>query len=110
MICFYSWCQLQAPRADRNSHFLPFSLSDIYVCMVSSPHNTAAAGHYIAIVSTAVETSDPEAEIKPALDLLHPISEKFVSISDQYLPTDDGTESQVGHLGVKPKWMDGFIY
>lgn len=64
--------------------------------MISFAHYVAAAGNYIAIVSTAVETSDPEAEIKPALDLLHPITEKFVSISDQYAPTDDGTESQVG--------------
>lgn len=75
---------------------LSLSLSDIYICMVSSAHKVAADKHYIAIVSTAVETSDPLAEIKPALDLLHPIVDKFVSISDQYAPTDDGTESQVG--------------
>lgn len=79
---------------------LPLSLSpsDIYVCMISFAHKVAADGNYIAIVSTAVETADPEAEIKPALDLLHPIAEKFVSVSDQYVPTDDGTESQVGPL------------
>lgn len=63
--------------------------------MISSAHNVAAEGKYIAIVSTSVETNDPEQEIKPALDLLLPIDQKFVSISDQYAPTDQGTKSQV---------------
>lgn len=55
----------------------------------------AAKGKYVAIVSTTVETNDPEKEIKPALDLLEPIEQKFVSISDLFKPTDSGTESQV---------------
>lgn len=63
--------------------------------MISFAHNVAAQGKYIAIASTTVETNDPEKEIKPALDLLEPIEQKFVSISDQYAPTDMGTESQV---------------
>lgn len=41
--------------------------NDIYVMMVSSAHAVAAKGKYIAIVSTTVETSKPEDEIKPAL-------------------------------------------
>ncbi|KAK2519328.1 Gdi2 [Columba livia] len=69
--------------------------SDIYVCMISSAHNVAAQGKYIAIASTTVETADPEKEIKPALDLLEPIEQKFVSISDLFAPTDLGTESQI---------------
>lgn len=68
--------------------------------MISSAHNVAAQGKYIAIVSTSVETNDPEQEIKPALDLLMPIDQKFVSISDQYEPTDLGTKSQVRSLGL----------
>lgn len=67
--------------------------------MISYAHNVAAADKYIAIVSTAVETNDPEKEIKPALDLLEPIEQKFVSISDQYAPTDMGTDSQVCSVG-----------
>lgn len=63
--------------------------------MISFAHNVAAQGKYIAIASTTVETSDPEKEVKPALDLLEPIEQKFVSISDLYAPTDLGTESQV---------------
>lgn len=51
---------------------------DIYVCMISYAHNVAAQGKYIAIASTTVETSDPEAEIQPALELLEPIDQKSV--------------------------------
>merc|ERR1711971_1338163 len=43
---------------------------DIYVCMVSATHNVCAKNYYAAIVSTTVETNDPESEIKPGLDLL----------------------------------------
>lgn len=53
--------------------------ADIYVCMISYAHNVAAQGKYIAIASTTVETSDPEAEIQPALELLEPIDQKSVS-------------------------------
>ncbi|XP_026517821.2 rab GDP dissociation inhibitor alpha-like, partial [Terrapene carolina triunguis] len=69
--------------------------SDIYVCLVSWAHNVAAPGKFIAIVSTTVETSEPEREVEPALQLLEPIDQKFVAISDLYEPMDDGTESQV---------------
>lgn len=72
-----------------------FPNTDIYVCMISFAHNVAAEGKYIAIASTTVETNDPESEIKPALDLLLPIEQKFISISDLYEPTDTGTDSQV---------------
>ena len=70
-------------------------VTDIYVCMVSCAHNVAAKGKYVAIISTTVETSEPEKELKPALDLLEPIEQKFVSTSDLYAPTDMGTDSQV---------------
>lgn len=46
--------------------------------MISYAHNVAAQGKYIAIASTTVETNDPEKEIKPALDLLEPIEQKYV--------------------------------
>lgn len=47
------------------------------------------------MVSTTVETDNPEAEIKPGLDLLGLVKQKFVTISDYYEPTDDGKESQI---------------
>jgi len=62
---------------------------DIYVTMVSSEHAVCSKGLYIAIVSTTVETNNPEAEIEPALKLLGNILEMFVSISDLHEPTND---------------------
>jgi Rab GDP dissociation inhibitor len=50
---------------------------------------------YVALVSTTVETNNPENEIKPGLALLEPIYQKFVSVSDLYEPVDDGTASKV---------------
>lgn len=49
---------------------------DIYIAGISSPHEVCAKGHYIAIVSTIVETSEPEKECEPGLALLGPIMEK----------------------------------
>nr|CAH7766066.1 unnamed protein product [Callosobruchus chinensis] len=69
--------------------------SDIYVSLVSHTHQVAAKGWFIAMVSTTVESENPEAEIKPGLDLLGPIRQKFVSVSDYYEPTDDGLQSQI---------------
>lgn len=36
----------------------------------------AGKGFYLAIVSTTVETNDPERELQPGLNLLGPIREK----------------------------------
>uniref|UniRef100_A0A6M2DSS7 Rab GDP dissociation inhibitor n=1 Tax=Xenopsylla cheopis TaxID=163159 RepID=A0A6M2DSS7_XENCH len=69
--------------------------SDIYVSVISFTHQVSAKGWFIAMVSTTVETENPEAEIKPGLDLLGTIRQKFVSVSDYYVPVDKGEESQV---------------
>ncbi|KAL1116083.1 hypothetical protein AAG570_005578 [Ranatra chinensis] len=69
--------------------------SDIYVSQVSYTHQVAAKGWFIAMVSTTVETDEPEAEIKPGLDLLGPVKQKFVIVSDYFEPTDNGLESQI---------------
>ncbi|XP_065051083.1 LOW QUALITY PROTEIN: rab GDP dissociation inhibitor beta-like [Rhopilema esculentum] len=81
-------CQLIIPQNQVNRK------SDIYVCLVSYTHNVASPGHYIAMVSTTVETSNPEEELNPGLKLLGVIEEKFVSVSDIYHPTDDGTNQR----------------
>lgn len=44
---------------------------------MSFAHNVASKDFYIAIVSTTVETANPESELKPGLDLLGPIKEKY---------------------------------
>lgn len=69
--------------------------SDIYVSVVSHTHQVAAKGWFIGMVSTTVETNNPENEIAPGLALLAPIVQKFVSISDYVVPIDNGDESQV---------------
>ena len=69
--------------------------SDIYVSCVSFTNQVAAKGWFIAMVSAFVETANPELEIKIGLDLLGPIRQKFVFISDVYKPLDDGLVSQI---------------
>jgi Rab GDP dissociation inhibitor len=61
----------------------------MYVSMVSSAHAVCAKGLFIAIVSTTVETKDPEKEIQPAIDLLGGCLEVFIQISDLHEPTND---------------------
>lgn len=82
-------CQVIIPQNQVNRK------SDIYVCCVSYTHQVASNGWFLAIVSTTVETADPYSEIKAGLDLLGPIEQKFVSISDLYEPVDDGVKSQL---------------
>jgi len=62
--------------------------SDIYVLCVSFAHNVSAKDWYVAIVSTTVETANPEAELEPGLRLLGPVAEKFVNVSDLYVPKE----------------------
>ena len=56
-----------------------FCSVDIYVSCVSSAHSVTSKGFHLVIVSTTVETDDPEAELTPGLDLLAPIKEKYES-------------------------------
>lgn len=69
--------------------------SDIYVSLISYTHQVSANGWFIAMVSTTVETNNPEAEIQPGLELLGSIRQKFMSVSDYLVPTDDGLQSQI---------------
>merc|ERR1719282_150050 len=69
--------------------------SDIYVTMVSDSHMVVPKGKYLAIVSTTVETQNPEAECLPALQLLGNILERFVIVSDSFEPIGDGKDNQV---------------
>lgn len=62
--------------------------NDMYVVCTSYVHKVCPEGYFIALVSTTVETSNPEAELAPGLKLLGPIKEKFVSVSDMYEPLD----------------------
>jgi len=63
--------------------------------MVSSSHAVCSKGLFIAMISTTVETSTPEVEIRPALDLLGDVLEMFVQISTIYEPVDDGRKDNL---------------
>merc|ERR1712039_624757 len=82
-------CQIIMPQ----KQFKPPRKNDIYVMMVSWAHSIAAKDKYVAIISTVVETANPQQEIKPALDLLGPILQMFVQVSDYKVPVDAGKET-----------------
>ena len=63
--------------------------------MVSYAHLICGQGYYVAMVPTMVESSTPEQEIQPALNLLGPILDMFVSVSTVYEPLEDGKTSNV---------------
>ena len=69
---------------------ITLSVVDIYVCCVSYTHAIAAKGFFLALVATNVETANPEAELRPGLDLLGPVLEKYdfcsVNLSFSTLP------------------------
>lgn len=67
--------------------------SDIYVLMVSGIHCVCKNGFYIAIVSATVETDNPEKELEPAYALLGNVREKFITISDMYVPVSDFSDN-----------------
>ena len=69
--------------------------TDTFISMVSSSHMICAQGIYVAMVSTTVETDTPEEEIQPAIDLLGPILDMFVSVSVTYDPLEDGKQSNL---------------
>ncbi|KAI9020241.1 GDP dissociation inhibitor [Phycomyces nitens] len=68
---------------------------DVYVACVSSNHNVCPKDTYLAIVSTVVETDEPEKEIEAGLALLGPIHDKFVSVMDIQEPLQDGAADKV---------------
>lgn len=68
---------------------------DIYVCFTSYQQRVCPEGWYIALVSTSVETENPEAELKPGLDLLGKIAYKAVSVSDVYVPVIPGSQDNI---------------
>ena len=60
--------------------------------MVSSVHCISKKDYYVAIVSTTVETNNPHQEIEVALDMIGKIKEKFVTISERFVPTTKSTD------------------
>ena len=77
------------------NHLTNDTAIDIYITMVSAAHAVCANGLRIAIISTTVETADPEKEIQPAIDLLGGVLEMFISVNDIHEPTNDPTAEQL---------------
>ena len=48
--------------------------------LVSSVHNVCKKGFSIAILSTNVETNNPEKELEPAFEVVGPVLEKFFTV------------------------------
>jgi Rab GDP dissociation inhibitor len=77
-------CQIIIPQRQLNRKY------DVYIACVSSAHNVCADGYYVAMVSTIIETNDPEKEIDYALSLLGNIREKFIWQTEMVEPLEDG--------------------
>jgi len=69
--------------------------NDVYIFAVAHHHKVVANGKWVAVISTNVETSNPEAEIAPALSLLGKVDEKFLWVSDFYNPANDCKKDNV---------------
>mmetsp|Transcript_129919 Transcript_129919/g.183245 ORF Transcript_129919/g.183245 Transcript_129919/m.183245 type:complete len:122 (+) Transcript_129919:1096-1461(+) len=67
--------------------------SDIFILMMSNVHQVCKKGLYIAIITANVETNQPEAELKPAFDVLGPVKEKFITITDRLVPNSDFSDN-----------------
>lgn len=69
--------------------------NDIYIAVLSSSHLVCAKGHYIAIISTVIETDQPHVEIEPAFKLLGAREDTLMGIAELYEPVADGTSDNV---------------
>lgn len=81
-------CQIIIPQSQ-----VSWESHGYFVCLSSSTHSVAAQGKYISIVQWWKPRN--WRKIRPALELLEPIEQKFVSIIDLFVPKDLGTESRV---------------
>jgi len=82
-------CQIIIPQKEAKRKY------DIYISATSAAHNVAPKGKWIALVSTIVDSPNPEAELALGVKLLGKIDESFFSVRDLYVPKDDGTKSKV---------------
>jgi len=69
--------------------------SDVYISVISSEHQVAAPGKYVAMIQAAVETKDPQGELEFAAKLLPKPEESFFWVSDIYEPTTTGVDDNV---------------
>jgi Rab GDP dissociation inhibitor len=53
--------------------------------MVSSVHQVAKKGYYIAIICAKAETNNYEQELLPAFNLIGTVKEKFITVTNIYI-------------------------
>jgi Rab GDP dissociation inhibitor len=69
--------------------------SDIYISCISSAHNVAPKGKYIAIASTFMETDDPKKDLEAGIKVIEPTLHKFFSVSPIYEPVNDSAKEGI---------------
>lgn len=71
--------------------------NDVYVVLLSHLHEVVPQGMYVAIISSNVETTNPEQEFAKVLEMIAPggsYKEKFFATYDQYVPVTTGIEDK----------------
>jgi Rab GDP dissociation inhibitor len=74
------------PQHEVNRHH------DIYICFTSYQQRVCPQSWWVALVSTTVETANPEAELEPGLKLLGAVAHKAVAVHDVYEPVIPGSQ------------------
>ena len=82
-------CQIIIPQNQVNRK------NDIFIAVLNSTHSVCKKGYYLAIISTMVETKDPKAELKPAMDIIGQPLEIFDKVSDIYEPIDTSFKDNI---------------
>ena len=87
--------QRQLGRQNGNCLFLYNYCIDIFIATLNYTHCVCKKGYYLGIISTMVETNNPEAELKPAFDVIGDVLETFITITDLYEPIDSSFKDNV---------------
>jgi Rab GDP dissociation inhibitor len=66
---------------------------DVFVSVLSKDMEVCPEGFYLAIVSTEVETSNPQQEVQVGINLLGNVVRRFDGITETYAPLDGGEET-----------------
>ena len=82
-------CQIILPQKQINRK------NDIFVAVLNSTHSVCKKGYYLAIISTMVETDNPEKEIELAMNVIGKPLETFDKVSDIYVPIDTSFKGNV---------------
>jgi Rab GDP dissociation inhibitor len=82
-------CQIIIPQGQVGRH------NDIYISVVSSAHQVAPPGMFLVILSTTVETNNPEAELQPAVDLCGGFLKRWTMVKPLYSPINNSSEDGI---------------